>query len=78
MMNNSHDSPQRLSSPAQALERAIALAGSQESLGVLIGKHQSTISKWRSGKVPTNVAVLIEKALNGQVTRQELRPDIFD
>lgn len=63
------------------LERAIRLAGSQEKLGEKIGRSQKIVSHWLvrcRGQVPPVMAVLIEKALNGQVTRHELRPDIFD
>lgn len=36
------------------------------------------IYKWeKSGRVPAEYCRIIEKATNGQVTRYELRPDVF-
>ena len=63
------------------LEKAIELAGSQEALGALIGSDQTTISYWLTkcdGVVPAEKAKKIERALNSQVTCQQLRPDIFN
>jgi len=63
-----------------ALQKAIDLAGGQTALGRAIGRRQSTIRTWltRDGcRVPAEAAVDIEKALEGQVTRAELRPDLF-
>lgn len=62
------------------MEKAIELAGNQTALGALIGRDQTTISTWlvnKDGRVPASAAKDIEKALNGQITRAELRPDIF-
>lgn len=65
--------------PKQALERAIKIAGGQTALGALIGAKQQTISFWlnESGRVGAEYALLIERALSGQVTRQQLRPDLY-
>ena len=63
----------------EALKRAIILAGGQVALGNKIGSTQQSISWWlhKSGQVPAEKAPLIEVAVNGQVTREQLRPDIF-
>lgn len=65
----------------EALKTAIRIAGSQEALGEMIGKDQTTISTWLLGKtkkgVPAEDALLIENAVNGAVTRHELRPDLY-
>lgn len=61
-----------------ALTRAIALAGSEAKLGNLAGVSQNAI--WNAkvkGRVSAELAVAIELGLRGQVTRAELRPDLF-
>jgi DNA-binding transcriptional regulator YdaS (Cro superfamily) len=61
------------------LERAIAIAGSEAKLGALIGKSQVAINKAKHrSKVSAGMAVAIDRALGGRVTRHELCPDIFD
>lgn len=66
------------------LRRAIELAGSQKKLAKICLPvnpkiDQSHISKWlnRDKKIPAEYVLIIEKALKGQVTRHELRPDIY-
>lgn len=62
-----------------ALETAIGIAGGQTALGRLIGKDQKSIWAWlnTTKQVPAEFVIPIEKAVNGQVTRFELRPDIY-
>lgn len=61
-----------------ALHRAIALAGSQTGLARRIGKTQSHVAQWlRRGRVGPTACIAIETAVGGQVTRYELRPDVF-
>ena len=61
------------------LEKAIKIAGGQTALAKLIGRRQSHVSTWlyRDKKVPAVAARLIDEALDGQVTRYQLRPDVF-
>ena len=61
------------------LEKAIEIAGGQTALAKLIGRKQSHISTWlnRDLKVPGVEARLIDEALDGQVTRFQLRTDVF-
>ena len=60
------------------LERAIAKAGSEAKLASLIGCSQVAINKAKHrGKVSAEMAVKIEVALDGYVTRHDLRPDLF-
>lgn len=60
------------------LQRAIQDAGSQAALGEAIGKKQQHIQYWLSvDKVPGEYVIAIEKAVNGKVTRHELRPDLY-
>ena len=62
----------------KALERAILLAGGQTALGRTIGKSQSHVAQWRRrGRVAPTACIAIETAVGGQVTRYELRPDVF-
>lgn len=67
----------------QALQRAIAIAGSQEKLAVKIGKRQSYISmllhrmKTQGRDIDPEICPLIEEATAGIVTRHDLRPDLW-
>ncbi|MEQ1965384.1 helix-turn-helix domain-containing protein [Xenorhabdus khoisanae] len=61
-----------------AIEKAIRLWGSQRKFAEHIGKAQSTVSDWLTGKKkisPENVVVIVE-ATNGAVQAHELRPDL--
>lgn len=63
------------------LQKAIDYAGSQTALADGIGVDQTTVSAWlvkRNGEVPPQKAVAIEHFTQGFVSRQELRPDIFN
>lgn len=63
-----------------ALRKAIEIAGSQAALARKIGKRPGHVWAWlnRDQKVPAEICRLIEEATAGQVTRHELRPDVFD
>jgi UDP-N-acetylglucosamine 1-carboxyvinyltransferase len=63
----------------QALEKAIEIAGGQSALGRLINRDQKAIWAWlnTTQKVPAEDVLSIEAAVNGQVTRHDLRPDIY-
>ncbi len=57
---------------------AIDVIGSQRELAALIGIAQSHISRWlKSGKTTAEYVIAIEKACAGQVTRHQLRPDLY-
>ncbi|MDE9447581.1 helix-turn-helix domain-containing protein [Xenorhabdus bovienii] len=61
-----------------AIEKAIKLWGSQKRFAEHIGKAQSTVSDWLTGKKrisPENVVIIVE-ATNGAVQAHELRPDL--
>ncbi len=63
---------------AAALRRAVALAGSEMRLSRATGYSQPAINKARrKGRVSAEMAIAIERALKGAVSRQELRPDLF-
>lgn len=62
------------------LERAVKAAGGQTALAARINRAQGHVYYWlRHAKngVPPSVAIEIEAALNGEITRHDLRPDIF-
>jgi len=51
----------------------------QQELADRLGVTQGVISQWVVGRapVPPERAVAIERATRGEVTRLELRPDVF-
>ena len=62
-----------------ALKRAISLIGSQTKAAEIVGVKQPTMS-WtvNSGeRVPAEWCIPLETATQGQVTRHELRPDLY-
>ncbi|MEF0939610.1 transcriptional regulator [Rhizobium sp. BR 362] len=60
------------------LEAAISIAGSEAKLGKLIGKSQNAIwSAKRKGRVSAEIAVGIDRATKGAISKSHLRPDIF-
>lgn len=62
----------------EALDKAIGLFSSQSEFAARIGIRCASVSGWRKrGKVPADRCLAIEKATNGQVTRYQLRPDVF-
>ncbi len=58
----------------EALARAIDLADGQSALAEKISKRQGDIWSWlyRTGVVPTEYLIPIEKAVNGKITIREL------
>lgn len=58
--------------------RAVKLVGSQEEFAARIGVTQQAVSKMlKRGILSPNYVLLAEKATNGQVTRHQLRPDLY-
>lgn len=55
------------------------LSTSLEGLGLLLGVTKGAVSQWKGEgrNVPVEHCVSIERATNGDVTRQELRPDDY-
>lgn len=63
-----------------ALGRAIQVCGTQSELARRIGGkvRQAHVWNWkRSGTVPAEYCRAIEEATHGEVTRYQLRPDVF-
>jgi DNA-binding transcriptional regulator YdaS (Cro superfamily) len=52
----------------------------QEEFAKVIGVTQGTVSHWITGRslVPIKTAKLIEEKTSGQVSRFELRPDVWE
>jgi DNA-binding transcriptional regulator YdaS (Cro superfamily) len=68
----------------EALEKAVCVVSSQSELARRLAKltnrpvRQGHVWKWiRAGRVPPDMAIPVEKATDGKVTRHELRPDLY-
>lgn len=59
------------------VKKACAIAGNQAFLARLLGVAPAVVYQWVSGlrPVPVRYCVAIERATDGAVTRQDLRPD---
>ena len=61
------------------IEQAIELAGSQQKLAEKIGLSQQGVS-WllnESSVVSAETAIKIDRAFDGKIPKEKLRPDIF-
>lgn len=58
--------------------KAVELGGGQTKLGKKLGLTQGGIHQWiRREQIPAKWVLAVEAATGGEVTRYELRPDIF-
>lgn len=65
--------------PLTALDLAIRICGNQRALARKLRISPPSVSEWRRrGRVPAERCAEIEAATAGQVTRHDLRPDLFD
>lgn len=49
-----------------------------EAFGALVGVNKSAVFKWEDGQGPApHMAIKIEEATNGTVSRSALRPDLW-
>jgi len=62
-----------------AIEKAVSQLGGQAKLAEAIGTTQSFVSQWVTGRrpIPATWCRAIERATGGEVTRADLRPDVF-
>lgn len=61
-----------------AISRAAQIAGGQSALARKLGCTPQAVSKMcATGKVPAERVIAVEEAVEGQVTRNELRPDLY-
>lgn len=63
----------------EALRRAVEILGSQGKAAAAIGVRQQTVSELLKvgKKVPAEWCIPLERATAGEVTRHELRPDLY-
>lgn len=61
------------------IQKAIDLVGGPTALARLLGNGvlQQHVTNWRRRGVPAERCIDIENAVGGQVTRYQLRPDVF-
>lgn len=61
------------------LEKAIKCVGGVTALADSIGTQQSFVSQWKCSArpIPARWCIPIEDATGGEVTRYDLRPDVF-
>lgn len=61
-----------------AIQRAAQIVGGQSALARKLGlKPQSVQKMCASGRVPAERVLEIERATDGEVTRSQLRPDLY-
>lgn len=60
-----------------SLEKAIAVVGSQSALARALVVSPQAVNQWLKSKVPAERVLEIEGATKGQVTRHDLRPDLY-
>lgn len=63
---------------APGLEKAISLCGGVKPLAKRLEMTYQAVYVWRTNGVPVTRCLDVEKATNGAVTRQELRPDYYN
>lgn len=65
-------------SMSRIIKRAVKLAGGPSVLARELNLWPSAVTNWiRRGQVPPEYVLAIEGATGGQVTRYQLRPDIY-
>jgi TorA maturation chaperone TorD/DNA-binding transcriptional regulator YdaS (Cro superfamily) len=64
---------------SSALAKAIDIVGGQTQLARLLDVKQANVWHWlnKAGRVPGEYVLAIETATGGQVTRHQLRPDLY-
>ncbi|AMW78910.1 Cro/Cl family transcriptional regulator [Acinetobacter sp. TGL-Y2] len=65
-----------MSSPKNALEKAIGIAGSKSALARGLGITPWALSKWNFNRIPEERCLPIEEFTNELVKAEQLRPDI--
>jgi DNA-binding transcriptional regulator YdaS (Cro superfamily) len=68
----------KITHSARALDRAIKLAGSVNKLAKAVGYTQNAVWKAKDcGRITAELAIRIEAATGGKVTREQLAPQVF-
>ncbi|OTG88928.1 transcriptional regulator [Acinetobacter sp. ANC 3813] len=65
-----------MSSPKDALEKAIKIAGNKSALARGLGITPWALSKWNFNKIPEDRCLPIEELTKSKVKAEQLRPDI--
>lgn len=61
-----------------AIQRAANAAGGQSALARLLDVKPQAVQRWcATGIVPANRVLDIERVIKGEVSRNELRPDLY-
>ncbi|MBB0023657.1 Cro/CI family transcriptional regulator [Ralstonia pickettii] len=61
-----------------AIQKAAQAAGGQSALARKIGCTPQAVQRWcKTGFVPADRVVAVEQAVDGAVSRSELRPDLY-
>jgi DNA-binding transcriptional regulator YdaS (Cro superfamily) len=62
----------------EPIDRAAEILGSQTALADLLGVTKGAVSQWKDPgrRVPAEYCPLIERATEGKVRCEELRPDV--
>jgi len=59
------------------LNKAIETAGNGKTLAELLGVHPMVITQWKRRGVPAERVLDIVRAVRGQVSPYEIRPDVY-
>ena len=60
------------------IQKAVFIVGGQSALARKLKKTPQAIQKWCSkNHVPASQVIPVESAVDGAVTRHELRPDLY-
>lgn len=60
------------------IRKIVAACGSQSRLATALNLKPMAISQWkRRGRIPVEHVLAIEQLTGGQVTRHEMRPDLY-
>lgn len=60
------------------VERVIELAGGASAIAKMCSVSPQAVQQWKiSGRIPAERVLIIEKLVDGQVSRYQMRPDVF-
>lgn len=60
------------------IHQVIDIVGGQTKLAAICGVTPQAVHKWvNADRVPADKVLVIEGAVGGQITRYQLRPDVF-
>lgn len=61
-----------------AMQRVVAITESKAVIAEKCRQPRQAVDRWcRTGQVPANHCIPIEELTGGEVTRYDLRPDVF-